>query len=71
MNYIGEMRGGVVVFPAPVPIPEGTKVEVALHESAKPPTHFEQFQEIIGQAVGLPEDMALNVTHYLRGGPKQ
>jgi hypothetical protein len=71
MNYLGEMRGGVVVFPGPVPIPEGTTVEVVLRESPKTPTHFEQFQEAIGQAVGLPEDMALNVTHYLRGGPKQ
>ena len=35
------------------------------------PTHYDLFRDIIGQAEGLPEDLAKNHNHYIRGGPKQ
>jgi hypothetical protein len=32
---------------------------------------YDCLKDVIGKAVGLPEDAALNVEHYLYGHPKR
>jgi hypothetical protein len=68
----GTVHNGVVVLETGNPLPEGTRVTVTpCGPTLSTPTHFDLFREVIGQAVGLPEDMARNHNHYIRGGPKQ
>lgn len=71
MSFAGHVRNGVVVFDEPVTLPEGTVVEVAVRPAPEQATHFERFKEIIGAAVGLPEDFAENHDHYIHGTPKE
>ena len=72
MSFAGHVQNGVVVFDEPSTLSEGTAVEVTPCEPAPSvPTHYDLFHEVIGRAVGLPEDMAKNHNHYIRGGPKQ
>lgn len=72
MEIEDTVHNGVVVLETESPLPEGTRVTVTLHEpTASVPTHYDLFREVIGQAVGLPEDMAKNHNYYIRGGPKQ
>jgi hypothetical protein len=72
MQLEGTIHNGVVVFETETPLPEGTRVTVTPCDPASSgPTHYDLFRDVIGQAVGLPEDMALNHNHYIRGGPKQ
>ena len=73
MTFIGQMRDGVVVFPGPVAIPDGAevRVEVPSPSTLPNPTHFDLFRDIIGKAVGLPDDFAAQHDHYIHGIPKQ
>jgi hypothetical protein len=73
MEIDGTVRNGVVVLDTESPIPDGTRGTVTAADSAEPVarTHYDLFRDIIGKAEGLPEDMAKNHNHYIRGGPKQ
>ena len=71
VSLTGHVQNGVVVFDEPITLPEGTAVEIAARTEPKQATHFERFQEIIGAAVGLPEDFAENHEHYIHGTPKE
>jgi len=73
MELEGTVQNGVVVIESDSSLPEGTRVKVTVPDSPQPvmPTHYDLFRDIIGQAKGLPEDMAKNHNHYIRGGPKQ
>ena len=72
MEISGTIHNGVVVLESDVRLPEGMRVVVTAPDDAlRPPTHYELLQDVIGQAEGLPEDMARNHNHYLRGGPRQ
>ena len=70
-------RGGAAVYAAFTRelakrgFPEGVKVTASGSTQPVLPTHYELLHDIIGQAQGLPEDMAINHNHYIRGGPKQ
>ena len=73
MEIEGTVQNGVVVLESESSLPEGTRVKVTAPDSGPPglPTHYDLFRDIIGQAAGLPDDMAKNHNHYLRGGPKK
>ena len=73
MEIEGTVHNGVVVLESAPALPEGTRVKVTAPDLSEPvpPTHYDLFRDIIGQADGLPEDLALNHNHYIRGGPKQ
>ena len=77
----GHIENGVVVFNEPVPLPNGTPVNV---EPAKPEVEgddpsstkgvgyfLRHYQSVIGSVEDLPEDAAQNVDHYLYGHPKK
>jgi len=55
---------GVVVFDGHVKLPEGTKVRVVPVLEDQPRTLAERFQDVIGKATSLPEDMAAQHDHY-------
>ncbi len=78
MTYPGHVQNGAVILDAPILLPEGAKVTVALTDEHGPPLDdsslpslFDQFQSFIGAADGLPEDLALNHDHYLHGQSKK
>ena len=79
MSFPGRIMNGMVVFDAPLPLPDGTKVNVAVTEPSgnlpgkqgQPMSHFERYKDIIEAAVGLPEDFAENHDHYIHGTPKR
>lgn len=73
MNYKGTVRGGVVVLEPGANLPEGEQVEVRPLSPPDDagPTLYERLKDVIGSADGLPEDMAANHDHSIRGAPKR
>jgi hypothetical protein len=76
MVFQGHIENGMAVFDEPTTLPEGMKVRIVpvtvvpAAEGARK-TLAELFQNIIGAARNLPEDMAENHDHYLHGTPKR
>lgn len=75
MSYTGIIKGGVVVLPPGVQLPDGAQVEVTLPETsgAAQPTRpaYEALAEFVGAFEGLPADLARNHDHYLHGTPRR
>ena len=72
MSFQGIIQNGVVVFDAPAPLPDGTRVEVTVHaESASKPTLKDRLRKLAGTVDDLPADMARNHDHYIHGAPKK
>ena len=73
MEIEGTVQNDAPVLESVSSLPDGTRVKVTASGSSQPvlPTHYELLRDIIGQAQGLPEDMAINHNHYIRGGPMQ
>ena len=71
--YVGEVKGGVVVFDAGTPPPpEGTKVHVepiGMDEAVRDLSR--RLLSVAGLAVGLPSDLAEQHDHYIHGTPKR
>jgi hypothetical protein len=79
MVYRGTIKGGVVILPADVALPEGAEVLVSLPD--QPPgaavgsgiwqklTELGQWAETV--PTDLPPDLAANHDHYLHGLPKR
>lgn len=73
------VENGQVVLPAPLDLPDGTKVRVeplasdAVQRPAEQqiPTLYERMKPVIGIAENLPPDASRNVDHYLYGHPKK
>ena len=69
---------GQVVMDHGAILPEGAELLIQVVAAASPPTAsnetptlYERLKPIIGKAVGLPADAALNHDHYLYGTPKK
>lgn len=79
MTYRGTIRGGVVVLPEGVDLPEGTEVEVSLPierpEAPAKPTVWDKLSALGEWAetlpTDLPPDLSANHDHYLHGLPKR
>jgi hypothetical protein len=78
MTYRGRVRNGVVTLDEAVELPEGVEVEIHVisARATEPgeetiPTLYEQLENVIGTAKGLPADLARNHDHYLHGQPKR
>ena len=76
MTCRGHVRGGVVLLDQPADFKEGDEVSVRLTRRSKAsekgaPTLYEQLEDVIGIAEGLPADLAENHDHYLHGHPKK
>src|SRR2546425_11928973 len=66
----GTIRNGTIVLDQPLEIPDGARVEVVIRPATQPSTSLgEMLLRHAGKAVGLPEDMAAQHDHYLRGTP--
>jgi hypothetical protein len=79
MVYRGTIKGGVVVLPADVTLPEGTEVLVALPDQRVEPAAgaaiWEKLTELGRWAETLPSDLppdlAANHDHHLHGLPRR
>lgn len=79
MTYRGHVENGVVVLDGKADLAEGDEVSVHLVHRAvadaeaeeEAPTLYEQLEDVIGIAEGLPSDLATNHDHYLHGRPKK
>lgn len=79
MVYRGHVEKGVVVFDERAALKDGTVVSIRpvkakparSGKARKPPSLAERLGPVIGQAEGLPEDLAQNHDHYLYGLPKR
>ena len=71
MEYAGHVSNGVIVFDAAVDLPEGTPVRIVPVAADQPKTLADRFENVIGKATSLPEDMAAQHDHYLHGAPKR
>ena len=71
--YMGEVRGGVVVFETGGQPPEGTKVRVEPIGEADEatPTLADRLRSVIGIAKRLPADLAEQHDHYIHGTPRR
>lgn len=74
MSYAGIVKGGVVVLPSGVQLPDGTQVEVTVLNATATPrpagTAHMALAEFVGAFEGLPADLARNHDRYLHG-PRQ
>jgi hypothetical protein len=71
MTYRGHIENGLVVLDEQIGLPEGTIVQVEPVCSQRPTTLAERFKNVIGCVTDLPEDMAENHDHYIRGTRKR
>jgi hypothetical protein len=72
MTIEGTVQNGVVVLDSGRQLPEGTRVEVIVRDTAeKKPTLRERLLKLAGTVDDLPADMARNHDHYLHGAPKR
>lgn len=79
----GKVKKGKVQLAKPLPLPDGTEVEVRAVKKpakkpvkkpkpkAKPMSFAERYRSIIGIAKNLPRDFAEQHDHYLYGTPKR
>ena len=74
MVLVGKIREGEIVLNDPIPLPEGTTVEVQVAvrsaSGAIDRTLLDVLGPFVGQAQDLPPDTAQNIDHYLYGHPK-
>lgn len=74
-TYMGEIRGGIVVFDQGTPpLPEGSRIRIEVvqgQEARQGRTLAERYASIIGIAEGLPTDMAEQHDHYIHGTPRR
>ena len=71
MGYRGQFKQGVV-FEKPPPFPDGAAVEVEPVDRQRDlPTWGEVLKDFMGQAKGLPADMARNHNHYIHGARRK
>jgi hypothetical protein len=77
MTFQGRIQNGVVVFNEPIPLVDGTpvevKAEVSAAEKVSPSASLAaSLLELSGLITeGLPADLARNHDHYLHGQPKR
>ena len=78
MTVRGKVHRGNVVLADPLPLADGTEVEVevrAVAPAAAPaeatPTVLEELRDLAGTVEGLPADVAENHDHYLYGTRKK
>ena len=70
MSYTGTIKGGVVVLPSGVQLPEGAQVEVILQENGTDPL-LAAIEEAAKPRPHWPADYALNHGHYVTGEPRK
>lgn len=77
-ELLGRVHKGVVVFTAPMALPEGTVVTVRPRPrrrrkgaGRRPKSLYELLKPVIGKAKDLPPDFSVNHDHYLYGTPKR
>lgn len=83
MEFDGTIKGGVVVFSAQVPLPDGTRVRVqpvaevpsrsgaVEGQAPRAKTLGQRLMKFAGRARGLPRDASRNHDHSLYGTPKR
>ena len=71
MQYEGHVAGGVIVLDVKTALPEGTRVRIVPIAHEEPRTLADKFQNVIGKASSLPDDMAAQHDHYIHGSPKR
>lgn len=70
MQLEGYVAGGVIVLDDATALPEGTRVRIEPIATVSPPLAA-KFQDVIGKATALPDDMAAQHDHYIHGSPKR
>jgi len=81
MTYRGTVSGRTVLLDEPVPLADGTAVEVEVRAAPTSPlvpangdegaTLYDRLKNVVGKAQGLPADAARNKRHYLYGHAKE
>ena len=71
MTIEGMVHQGTVVLENGTTIPDGTRVQVIVPETAAAKPTFQSLLELAGTVNDLPSDMAQNHDHYLHGHPKR
>jgi len=80
MTYSGRVVNGRLVLDDPVPLTDGTRIEVVVLEDAEPP-HEAKPPWLVAVEIGAsvpaeewektPADASINLDHYLYGAPKR
>jgi hypothetical protein len=71
MTLQGTVVNGVIVLNEPVPLPEGTAVQVVIPEPAEAKPTLLSLLKLAGTAKELPSDFAAEHDHYIHGTPKR
>lgn len=78
MTVRARIQDGRVVLAAPLPLADGTEVELDVRPvrptsqgASSSPSMLEELQDLAGTVEGLPADIAENHDHYLYGTRKK
>ncbi|MBW3599421.1 MAG: hypothetical protein KY475_19390 [Planctomycetes bacterium] len=77
MIYRGRVENGAIILDDDVRLPDGTEVKVepvdapAAPDATEHRTLLERLENVVGKAMGLPEDFAEQHDHYIHGAPKR
>ena len=72
MSFEGQVLNGVVVLDSGQQLPDGTRVEVVVRDTAEKKTTLrDRLLKLAGTVDDLPSDMARNHDHYIHGVPKR
>ena len=76
MTIKGSVKGGKIELPEGVTLPEGTEVDIGVPAQSFDPATAKtelgrKLLELAGSCDGLPEDLSVNLDHYLYGTPKR
>ena len=64
MTCTVKLAGGKIVLPPGLDLPDGTKVQLTIPDSAAPASFADRYAACIGAVTDLPADLAVNLDHY-------
>jgi len=76
MTIKGSVKDGKIELPKGVSLPEGLEVDIEVPQSLPDPSTAKtdtgrRLLKLAGSCEGLPEDLSVNLDHYLYGTPKR
>jgi hypothetical protein len=76
MILTGSVKGGKILLPEGITLPDGMEVRIEVPTSSPDPATAKtdtgrRLLKLAGTCDGLPEDLSVNLDHYLYGTPKQ
>jgi hypothetical protein len=71
MTWTVKVANGAIKLPPGLELPDGAEVRLTVPDSQAQSSFAERYAAYIGVAHDLPDDLAVNLDHYVHGHPKK